>query len=138
MEDFQRALEDCSLSDLGFSGPKFTWSNGCDGAAFTQERLDRVVANSEWCEYFKEVKVAVLARRSSDHNPLFVSFARSNISGGRRVQQFRVEENWKLLLEYRIVVKEIWRRRHVLGDPLTKVRRKLQSCQRPIKKWVVK
>jgi exonuclease III len=24
MEDFQRALEDCSLSDLGFSGPKFT------------------------------------------------------------------------------------------------------------------
>jgi hypothetical protein len=97
-----------------------------------------VVANSEWCEYFKEVKVAVLARRSSDHNPLFVSFARSNISGGRRVQQFRVEENWKLLLEYRIVVKEIWRRRHVLGDPLTKVRRKLQSCQRPIKKWVVK
>jgi hypothetical protein len=138
MEDFHRALEDCSLSDLGFSGPKFTWSNGRDGAAFTQERLDRVVKNSEWCDYFKEVKVAVLARRSSDHNPIFVSFAYNNMSGGKRVHQFRVEENWKLLPEYKTVVKELWRGRRVLGDPLTKVRGKLQSCQGPIKKWVVK
>jgi hypothetical protein len=47
MEDFQRILEDCLLSDLGFSRPKFTWSNERDDEAFTQERLDRVVANSE-------------------------------------------------------------------------------------------
>jgi hypothetical protein len=62
MEEFQRVLEDCLLSDLGFSGPKFTWSNGRDGATFTQERLDRVVANSEWCDYFKGVNVVVLAQ----------------------------------------------------------------------------
>jgi hypothetical protein len=28
MEDFQRGLEDSGLHDLGFQGPKFTWSNG--------------------------------------------------------------------------------------------------------------
>jgi hypothetical protein len=59
MKDFHRVLKDCLLSDLGFSGPKFTWSNERDDEAFTQERLDRMVANSEWCEYFKDVNVNV-------------------------------------------------------------------------------
>jgi hypothetical protein len=40
MEDLQKVLEEFSLSDLGFMGPKFTWSNGRPGDAFTQERLD--------------------------------------------------------------------------------------------------
>jgi hypothetical protein len=75
MEDFQRALEDCCLSDLGFIGPNFTWTNGREGVASTQERLDRAVANSEWCGYFKEVNVSVLARRSSDHNPCIFLFS---------------------------------------------------------------
>ena len=38
MEDFQKALEDCQLCDLGFKGPKFTWNDGRDGDAFTEER----------------------------------------------------------------------------------------------------
>ena len=45
MEDFQKVLEDCGLSDLGFKGPKFTWNNGYLDAFFTEERLDRVAAN---------------------------------------------------------------------------------------------
>ena len=40
MEDFKEVLEECSLSDLGFKGPLFTWNNGCPDDAFTQERLD--------------------------------------------------------------------------------------------------
>jgi len=41
-------LEDCNLSDLGFSGPKYTWCNGKYGDDFSRERLDRAVANVEW------------------------------------------------------------------------------------------
>jgi hypothetical protein len=137
MEDFQKAFEECRLCDLGFSGPKFTWSNGRDGEAFTQERLDRAAANTEWCEYFTEVNVAVLARRSSDHNPLVVSFAK-NINEGRRTHQFRVEESWKVHPEYKEVVKKIWQAKPVGGNPLTKIMGKLRNSQRPIKKWVVK
>ena len=37
---FQRVLEDCGLYDLGFMGPKFTWTNGRSGEHFVQERLD--------------------------------------------------------------------------------------------------
>jgi hypothetical protein len=46
MEDFKGALEDCHLSDMGATGPKFTWHNGRQGRDFTKERLDRVVANN--------------------------------------------------------------------------------------------
>jgi hypothetical protein len=47
MVDFQEALEDCQLYDLGFKGPKYTWNNQREGAAFTKERLDRAMPNIE-------------------------------------------------------------------------------------------
>jgi hypothetical protein len=36
LNDFQEALEDCQLCELGFSGPKYTWSNGREGVALTK------------------------------------------------------------------------------------------------------
>jgi hypothetical protein len=47
MIDFQEALEDSHLCDLGFKGPKYTWNNGREGEAFTKERLDRATATTE-------------------------------------------------------------------------------------------
>ncbi|XP_061373781.1 uncharacterized protein LOC133316100 [Gastrolobium bilobum] len=43
MQDFENCLSDCGLSDLGFSGPKFTWKRGA-----LQERIDRLVVNDDW------------------------------------------------------------------------------------------
>jgi endonuclease/exonuclease/phosphatase (EEP) superfamily protein YafD len=63
------------LMDLGFCGPKYTWSNGRSGRDFTRERLDRAVANNNWSMLFDVVEVNVLARSSSDHNPLLMSFS---------------------------------------------------------------
>lgn len=70
MEDFKGALEDCRLSDLGAPRPKFTWHNGRQGSDFTKERLDRVVANQQWCEIFPYAEASVLANKASHHNPL--------------------------------------------------------------------
>lgn len=61
MEDFQRALEDSSSHDLGFKGPKYTWNNGQHGRGYTQERLDRAVANLEWSALWTAAEVEVLA-----------------------------------------------------------------------------
>lgn len=87
---FRATLEECCLSDLGFSGPRFTWSN-CRGAGqFTEEQLDRATANLEWCERFRHAVVSVLAARSLDHNPLWVLLSKTprNI---RRQRQFKFE-----------------------------------------------
>jgi hypothetical protein len=41
LEAFQQTLEVCELTDLGFYGPKYTWSNCQEGGALIRERLDR-------------------------------------------------------------------------------------------------
>lgn len=46
MEDFCLAVNDCGLSDFGFKGDRFTWSNNREGAQFTKERLNRAIGNS--------------------------------------------------------------------------------------------
>jgi hypothetical protein len=74
MERFRRALEDYELCDLGYIGPRFTWSNCRTDASYTQERLDRAVANREWCTLFSVASVTNLAACSSNHNPILVSF----------------------------------------------------------------
>jgi hypothetical protein len=56
INNFRMALEDCDLSDLGFSGPRYTWCNNRSDGNFTQERLDRAVANREWCARFRFVE----------------------------------------------------------------------------------
>lgn len=45
MERFKEALYDCELTDLGYKGSKYTWSNKREGGEFTKERLDRVLGN---------------------------------------------------------------------------------------------
>jgi hypothetical protein len=49
MKGFREAIESCRLSDLGYLGSMYTWSNGRADGSFTRERLDRAMANPEWC-----------------------------------------------------------------------------------------
>jgi hypothetical protein len=60
MASFQKALDDCRLLDLAFTGPKYTWCNGRLGNDITRERLDRAVANNEWSGIYDVVSVEVL------------------------------------------------------------------------------
>jgi hypothetical protein len=54
MKAFQRTLDDCTLTNLGFFGPKFIWSNGQEGDALVRERLDHGMANLAWCSIFPD------------------------------------------------------------------------------------
>lgn len=67
LRDFQLALGNCDLSDLGYKGPKYTWSNCRDSQTFIKERLDRGVANSVWCELYSDAELIVEASTASDH-----------------------------------------------------------------------
>jgi hypothetical protein len=77
MNTFRETLAHCDLLDLGSRGLFYTWNNGQEGGSFTQERLERVVANSKWCEMFQEIDVANEVATSSNHTPLFIT-----INGG--------------------------------------------------------
>jgi hypothetical protein len=72
MDFFRNTLEDCYLSDLGFRGPKFTWTGRRTDGVPIRERLDRAVANCQWCGLYRQAVVDVLAACTSDHNPLLL------------------------------------------------------------------
>ncbi|KAF9610368.1 hypothetical protein IFM89_022038 [Coptis chinensis] len=72
MEDFVHFINDLNMTYLGFSGPSFTWSNNRLGDANIQERLDRVIANSEWLDIFPLAYVSHIATPCSDHVALAV------------------------------------------------------------------
>lgn len=40
ISNFRNTMEDCGLSDLGFKGDPFTWSNKHKLDSYTKERLD--------------------------------------------------------------------------------------------------
>ncbi|KAF5458927.1 hypothetical protein F2P56_022920 [Juglans regia] len=73
IDDFRNVLQDCQLWDLGFTQGKYTWSNFRQDHNFTKERLDRAIANSEWCAMFGGGEVQVLASSTSDHCPILMN-----------------------------------------------------------------
>ncbi|XP_062174673.1 uncharacterized protein LOC133879886 [Alnus glutinosa] len=117
MKAFQSALEDCSIADLGFHGPKFTWCNGRFGGEFTREHLDRAVSNVEWNRIFDTVEVEVLARISSDHHPLLVHFSNSQEIHWTKYITFRFEASWTKKSDYAPIMKKAWQVKQRATEP---------------------
>ena len=69
---FNNCLNACSMIDLGFHGPHFTWSNLREVRYLIQERLDRGFANALWRKAFPEASVHHLTRTHSDHCPMLI------------------------------------------------------------------
>jgi hypothetical protein len=116
IEAFQRALEVCKLCDLGFSGPKYTWTNGRSGGAFTKERLDCGLANDVWHDIYGSVEVQVLANLNSDHNPVLVSFQHKDDIKWLRCKRFHVEASWSKCKDYKGIVRKVWRDKVRMDD----------------------
>ena len=72
MMKFRKTLLHYGLVDLGFNGYRFTLRNGRGGAAFVEERLDKVVATLEWREMFPRTKVRRIPTSYSNHDPILM------------------------------------------------------------------
>lgn len=62
----------CNMMDLGFVGPKFTWSNLREPTRLIHERIDKGWANPMWRTLYPEATIFHLPRTHSDHCPLLV------------------------------------------------------------------
>ena len=138
MEAFRNAFDDCHLGELGFTGPRFTWSNKRHDDTFTQERLDQAVGNSGWCEAHKLVGVEVMAARASDHHPLLVTFNTHHRRRIRGRRGFKFEASWLPDEEYGLIVDEAWENDDPGVSAMLNVRCKLEQCQSKLKWWSVK
>jgi hypothetical protein len=153
MVKFRETLEDYDLHDLGFVGDAFTWRNHHHSAgSYTKERLDSVVANSDWCACFPLVHVINGDPRHSDHQPIIIDpSTKEKIQWEKPLEVMRkfearsqrVEEVWEkairggcvnLMEIQRQVLGDLWEwDRTVLGELDKRVknaRRDLERCRR--------
>lgn len=65
--NFANCIDACSLVDLGFKGPCFTYQHG-----ELKERLDRALGNIKWQDLFPSCSVINLPLPSSDHYALWI------------------------------------------------------------------
>ena len=105
-----RAIMDCMnefhMMDLGFSGPKFTWTNKREVGGLIQCRLDRVWANPNWKATFLEATITHLAKVNSDHCPLLLSLCPNIPNASNR--PFRFQPIWLSHNDFPAIVRDSW------------------------------
>uniref|UniRef100_A0A2N9IKD9 CCHC-type domain-containing protein n=1 Tax=Fagus sylvatica TaxID=28930 RepID=A0A2N9IKD9_FAGSY len=106
MSEFKNCLNACSMIDLGFSGPKFTWSNCHDVSSLIMERLDRALANPDWRILFPEAAVSHLTRTHSDHCPFLLTLC--PFIPHVLPRPFRFENIWLSHSDFPNIVDQAW------------------------------
>lgn len=75
---FKECLDRCNMVDLGFSGPRFTWTNRREVQNLIQERIDRFFVNLDCCLLYPKAGVTHLTRCHSDHCPVLLEMHPQN------------------------------------------------------------
>ena len=115
---FKECLDKCNMIDVGFSGPRFTWSNRREVQALIQERIDRVFVNPSWCLLYPEARVVHLTRCHSDHCPILLEM-QPRINLGRK-RPFRFQTCWLSEPSFPSIVSRAWSDSSALGDAVNR------------------
>uniref|UniRef100_A0A2N9GXY8 Reverse transcriptase domain-containing protein n=1 Tax=Fagus sylvatica TaxID=28930 RepID=A0A2N9GXY8_FAGSY len=108
MNNFREALTDCGLSDLGFQGPKFTWTNLQSNENVIFARLDRGVSTREWIQLFPSTRVRIIPFAPSDHHAIIVDCIHEAGQQTRRKHHFKFEAMWIKREGCEEVVRKAW------------------------------
>jgi hypothetical protein len=130
-------MEDCSLFDMGFSGPKFTWTNRQDAQSNVRVRLDRAVCNSLFATRFDKCQVENVITTSSDHYAVIIDLeAVRDLSPNLPVRQpFRYEAMWRRAEDYRPTVEQAWKNSVGGPNPLQAACSALSQTASSLQKW---
>lgn len=101
---FRQAMIDAGLIDLQMNGYEFTWFKSLGTVRAVEEKLDRALVNSSWCNLFPAAALEFLTTTSSDHYPLLLSCKLSEIVH-RNSQRFKFENAWLAEPDFRDQVK---------------------------------
>lgn len=90
MNDFKEVMEQCSLNDLGYKGPSFTWCNSRKGKARISERIDRYLPNLSWHQKFPHATVTHKTKAHSDNLSIWLDIEGPiNKAKGKRRFRFK-------------------------------------------------
>lgn len=95
------------MIDLGFSSPKFTWSNNQPLTQLIQEHIAHVFVNHRWNVLYPEASVQHLERSHSDHCPVILCLHQET-QLVITLRPFRFQPMWLSHPSFPGVVKEAW------------------------------
>ena len=110
------------MIDLGFVGPRFTWSNRRNINALIQERIDRFFTNPRWYASHLEARVTHLTRCVSDHCPILLET--NPFNGYFLPRPFKFQSFWLSDLSFLGVVQEAWGQARPLQESIENFSRK--------------
>ena len=106
MQSFRDIIDECGFMDLGFVGPKFTWSKHFEDGHSIWESLNIGMATSNWFLQFPGSWVTHLHCVSSIHTPLLINPTRLEVSPRQKV--FHLEEIWLFDARCAKIVEVVW------------------------------
>ena len=104
--EFKVVLDFCSFVDLGFAGPKYTWTNKRQLVDLILERIDRCFANLLWRVLYPEAVVTHLPRTYSNQHPVLIELCKPNPDRANRL--FCFQSMWLLHPDFSRVVRKAW------------------------------
>ncbi|XP_075654049.1 uncharacterized protein LOC142624370 [Castanea sativa] len=69
---FKECLDRCSMVDMRFFGPRYTWTNKRDISNLILARIDRFFMNPDWCVIYPNARVTHLPMCHSNHCPILM------------------------------------------------------------------
>ncbi|MCI22919.1 hypothetical protein A2U01_0044097, partial [Trifolium medium] len=111
MQIGRECMEYCGLTDLGFIGHPFTWTNGREGDENIQCRLDRAMATEGFINRYTPINVNHLGRFRPDHAAVAVCLEANPADDRRKiVYVFRFEEVWSKNDRCENLIQQNWAR----------------------------
>lgn len=129
ISEFRDCVNHLGITDLKFTGDIFTWRD-CSSVSPLSRKLDRVMVNDYWLQYFDSSTANFLPRGLSDHNPSAVSLG---LSRPRLHKPFQVFQHLIDHPEFLDVVKAAWDN-NILGSPWFILTSKLRLVKSGLKR----
>ncbi|KAL8493015.1 hypothetical protein ACS0TY_024285 [Phlomoides rotata] len=130
--DFNEILY--GLSDMGYSGHAYTWSNKQSGLDNIQERLDRGLASDELMETFPSFKGSHLTHFLSDHCPIIIEWEGIRDAADQHcARPFHFETVWLGEQGCTKIIEDVWARNSTTG--VLDMAANLTLCGQELKVW---
>lgn len=108
MRDFQSIVNYCSVSDLPYHGPLYTWYNKRDNAPI-MKKLDRVMVNDAWTRSFPQSYNVFEAGGCSDHLRSRINFNTAAGTVVRGSKPFKFVNALVDMEEFKPMVDSYWK-----------------------------
>ncbi|XP_071906091.1 uncharacterized protein [Coffea arabica] len=129
--EFKDFITEANLTDIDFSGARFTWCNNRQGRARIWKRLDRVLLNEGCLDLGLDLAISHLARESSDHAPLLMSVSTRL---DNKPRPFKFLNFWTGREDFLPMVQDSWGQ-PCPGSPLHVLCCKLKRLRSAIQAW---